>query len=740
MSDNKENSSKISIFHALLSLVVPGLGQLIKGKIGRSFSIFSSMLVLALLSIWTIAQKARFPEEYYSDGVRVYFLLVLESAALILFLVALRYLLARFVLREAASQAFSIPGLVVIYVIAVIGLSNALLETVASEELLKRLYGQTAVLSAAALAAYWLWQILDAARLGADGKVRSMTPALFMALLLIFALGWNITQIDLGKAIAEYKDTQRILSRIFWPWRNAFEFEQISNDATAKIQAPCPEGATGPVPNTPQSGERGIWISVTPTCGDLSVRDLTGGFEIGTELTIIGGGFIPNGEVNIFWKNPIGNPFQPRSVGETEIDIDENGEFITMLNIPDAVIPITAIGDQLHTLIVRQETEEVFTGNLSREMKLALVGMLETIMLALMATFFGILFAFPISFLAARNLMAPISAPLRRVIGGITFALPSIAMASFLTGRFANALGGLERAPIIIASVGLILVLAFGFLGYSLGGKLLTTLSKQYSRNFSSTILGLLGAVLAAIPAWFLGLGIVHGLVSIPLSAETVAVTVVSLPIPIVSFDGGSFAFSSNPSLATSVAFFTALFFALLTFTAIFRAGSEKEIKIGNFIYTLTRTVMNVVRSIEPLIWAIVATIWVGLGPFAGSIALTLHTIAALGKLYSESIESIETGPIEAIQATGANRLQTIIYAVIPQILPPFISFTIYRWDINVRLSTIIGLVGGGGIGFLLIQWIRQFQYENAGIAVWLITITVATLDYISSSIRQRFV
>jgi phosphonate transport system permease protein len=130
----------------------------------------------------------------------------------------------------------------------------------------------------------------------------------------------------------------------------------------------------------------------------------------------------------------------------------------------------------------------------------------------------------------------------------------------------------------------------------------------------------------------------------------------------------------------------------------------------------------------------------VGLGPFAGTIALTLHTIAALGKLYSEAIESIDPGPLEALQATGANRLQTIIYAVVPQILPPFISFTIYRWDINVRLSTIIGLVGGGGIGFILIQWMRLYQYESVGIAVWLITITVATLDYVSSTIRERFV
>ena len=198
--------------------------------------------------------------------------------------------------------------------------------------------------------------------------------------------------------------------------------------------------------------------------------------------------------------------------------------------------------------------------------------------------------------------------------------------------------------------------------------------------------------------------------------------------------------FSNTPSLASTVAFSGAILFAVIAFIWVMRTGANKDVKVGMLIYGVTRLLMNIVRSIEPLIWAIVGVIWVGLGPFAGMVALTLHTIAALGKLYSESIESIETGPIEAIQATGATRLQTIVYAVIPQILPPFISFTIYRWDINVRLSTIIGLVGGGGIGFLLIQWIRQFQYSNAGLAVWLITITVASLDFISSSIRKRFV
>jgi phosphonate transport system permease protein len=157
-------------------------------------------------------------------------------------------------------------------------------------------------------------------------------------------------------------------------------------------------------------------------------------------------------------------------------------------------------------------------------------------------------------------------------------------------------------------------------------------------------------------------------------------------------------------------------------------------------LYYLTRTVLNIIRSIEPLIWAVIAIIVVGLGPFAGIVALTVHSIAALGKLYSEAIESIDPGPIEAIHATGANWLQTVVYGVVPQVIPPFVSFTIYRWDINVRMSTVIGLVGGGGIGFLLIQWIHLLDYKAAGIAVWFISITVAVLDYVSSEIRQRFV
>ena len=167
---------------------------------------------------------------------------------------------------------------------------------------------------------------------------------------------------------------------------------------------------------------------------------------------------------------------------------------------------------------------------------------------------------------------------------------------------------------------------------------------------------------------------------------------------------------------------------------------ADYDLPMGMMVYTGTRTILNVLRSIEPLIMAIVFAIWVSIGPFAGVLALTLHAIAALSKLYSEQVESIDQGPIEAITATGATRLQTIVYAVVPQIIPPYIAFTLYRWDINVRMSTIIGFVGGGGIGQAPKQWIDLLQYRQAGVATLAIAIVVAALDYISAKTREKLV
>jgi phosphonate transport system permease protein len=157
-------------------------------------------------------------------------------------------------------------------------------------------------------------------------------------------------------------------------------------------------------------------------------------------------------------------------------------------------------------------------------------------------------------------------------------------------------------------------------------------------------------------------------------------------------------------------------------------------------VYYVVRTLLNVVRSIETLMWAIVFVVWVGLGPFGGMLALMLHTIAALGKLYSEAIESIDPGPIEAVRSTGANGVQVIVYAVLPQIVPTFLSFTLYRWDINVRMSTVIGLISDVGLGFLVIQWVRLNDLRAMATAIIAIVLVIATLDYVSAWVRARVI
>ena len=161
---------------------------------------------------------------------------------------------------------------------------------------------------------------------------------------------------------------------------------------------------------------------------------------------------------------------------------------------------------------------------------------------------------------------------------------------------------------------------------------------------------------------------------------------------------------------------------------------------LGLAVYSIVRTILNIVRSIETLMWAIIFAVWVGLGPFCGTLALLLHSIAALGKLYSEAIEGIDPSPIEAIRATGANWAQTVVYAVIPQFMPSFLAFTLYRWDINLRMSTVIGLVSNAGLGFLIIQWIRLSHYNSMATAIIAIVLVVATLDYVSAALRERII
>jgi phosphonate transport system permease protein len=120
-------------------------------------------------------------------------------------------------------------------------------------------------------------------------------------------------------------------------------------------------------------------------------------------------------------------------------------------------------------------------------------------------------------------------------------------------------------------------------------------------------------------------------------------------------------------------------------------------------IYAGLRTILNITRSVEPLIWAVIFSVWVGIGPFAGMLALFIHSLASLAKQYSEIIEGVDEGPIDAIRSTGAHPIQMIWFGIVPQVILPYIAFTFYRWDINVRMATVIGLAGGGGIGTVIL-------------------------------------
>lgn len=161
---------------------------------------------------------------------------------------------------------------------------------------------------------------------------------------------------------------------------------------------------------------------------------------------------------------------------------------------------------------------------------------------------------------------------------------------------------------------------------------------------------------------------------------------------------------------------------------------------VGRTIYGLVRLIFTITRSIEVLILGVIMVVIVGIGSYAGVLAIVVHSIGSLGKLYSDAIENIEPGPVEAITATGADRLSTVLYGVVPQVIPTFLAVTIYWWDHNVRMSTVLGLVGGGGIGYLLIQYMNLLQFNQAATVLWLIVIVVTAMDYASAIIRSRLV
>jgi phosphonate transport system permease protein len=155
-------------------------------------------------------------------------------------------------------------------------------------------------------------------------------------------------------------------------------------------------------------------------------------------------------------------------------------------------------------------------------------------------------------------------------------------------------------------------------------------------------------------------------------------------------------------------------------------------------LYLAARGVIAVTRAVPDLIWALLFVTAVGLGPFPGVLALSVHSIGMLGRLFAENIEDIDMGPVQALTITGANPVQIVTHAIFPGLLPSLIGISLYRLDENVRSSTVLGFVGAGGIGFLILTAMNLFQYRQVATLLILMYILVMLVERLSAAIRNR--
>jgi phosphonate ABC transporter permease subunit PhnE len=461
----------------------------------------------------------------------------------------------------------------------------------------------------------------------------------------------------------------------------------------------------------------------------------------------------------------------------------------SILREPEGPVSSAVEDGQLTVAELREAGLQVRSPRWSQNAEATWQGIIETIFLALLATTVGTLVAIPLSFLAARNLMSDVRIPalnaglavvalpigaalgygassigtaLVNLLPGSALVLGLIVIAlvwlGFIALRLAVPLPGTERsrlaklmsglgatAAFLLAAQGTVRFMEIGGdqAASALGSLAFLGTFVQRSGEILALVFGVLSAIAGAVALAILASKLSYGLSKrVGHRMEVVlSVIAVSLAGAIIAIGVGQvIGWIYQMTDATTTTLIPAIVGAILGLALGAFGVARGQLGAGLGVYYVFRTFFNALRSIEALILALIFVIWVGLGAFAGTLALALHTIAANGKLYSEQVESISSGPLEAIRATGATRLQTVVYAVVPQIVAPFIAFTMYRWDINVRMSTIIGFVGGGGIGLILQQNINLLNYRGAAAQMLAIAIVVAAMDWLSSRLREQFV
>ncbi len=158
------------------------------------------------------------------------------------------------------------------------------------------------------------------------------------------------------------------------------------------------------------------------------------------------------------------------------------------------------------------------------------------------------------------------------------------------------------------------------------------------------------------------------------------------------------------------------------------------------WLFYWARSLLNAFRAVDTLVYALFFVAAVGLGPFPGVLAVMVYTATVLAKLYSEAIEAIEPGPVEAVRATGATTLQALRWGVLPQLVPQFLSFTLYRFETNIRAAAVLGFVGAGGIGFYIQTYLRLLNYPAAATVLLVLIGLVMIVDFASSRLRARLV
>jgi len=157
------------------------------------------------------------------------------------------------------------------------------------------------------------------------------------------------------------------------------------------------------------------------------------------------------------------------------------------------------------------------------------------------------------------------------------------------------------------------------------------------------------------------------------------------------------------------------------------------------WVYQPVRRLMDAFRAINEMVFALLFIVAVGLGPFAGVMALFVHTTGTLAKLFSEAVEAVDRRPVEGIRVTGSHPIAEIIFGIIPQVLPLWVSYILYRFESNVRSASVVGMVGAGGIGVVLFEVIRGFEYQQTCAVLIILVVAVSIIDVISSYLR-RFV